>query len=90
MRDERREGRHVGSIHSTGDRSVLHRDRDRAHIARDRRHLSLSGVVEAPITPFGIVAEMTENHALVIPIGVGALRADVASKPIVPHGGRAR
>ena len=46
----------------------------------------LSGVVQAPITSFVIVSEMTENHALVIPIMVCALVANAASKFVYPHG----
>ena len=46
----------------------------------------LSGVVQAPITSFVIVSEMTENHALVIPIMICALVANAASKLITPHG----
>ena len=46
----------------------------------------LSGVVQAPITSFVIVSEMTENHSLVIPIMVCALVANAASKLVYPHG----
>ena len=46
----------------------------------------LSGVVQAPITSFVIVSEMTENHGLVIPIMVCALVANAASKLVYPHG----
>ncbi|GJD65467.1 H(+)/Cl(-) exchange transporter ClcA [Methylobacterium frigidaeris] len=46
----------------------------------------LTGVLQAPITSFVIVAEMTENHALVIPLMVAALIADAASKLVCPDG----
>ena len=46
----------------------------------------LSGVVQAPITSFVIVDEMTENHALVIPIMICAILANAVSKLIYPHG----
>ncbi len=46
----------------------------------------LSGVVQAPITSFVIVSEMTENHALVIPIMICALLANAVSKFVYPHG----
>jgi H+/Cl- antiporter ClcA len=46
----------------------------------------LSGVVQAPITSFVIVSEMTENHALVIPIMICAILANAVSKLIYPHG----
>ncbi|WP_245447061.1 chloride channel protein [Methylobacterium sp. 17Sr1-1] len=46
----------------------------------------LTGVLQAPITSFVIVAEMTENHALVIPLMVAALLADAASKLVCPEG----
>ncbi len=46
----------------------------------------LSGVVQAPITSFAIVSEMTENHALVIPIMICAILANAASKLIYPRG----
>ena len=46
----------------------------------------LSGVVQAPITSFVIVDEMTENHGLVIPIMVCALLANAVSKAVYPHG----
>ena len=47
---------------------------------------TLSGVVQAPITSFVIVDEMTANHGLVIPIMVCALVANAVSKSICPHG----
>ena len=46
----------------------------------------LSGVVQAPITSFVIVSEMTENHALVIPLMICALLANAVSKLVYPHG----
>ena len=46
----------------------------------------LSGVVQAPITSFVIVDEMTENHALVIPLMICAILANAVSKSVYPHG----
>lgn len=46
----------------------------------------LAGVVQAPITSFVIVSEMTENHALVIPIMLASLIAAASSKTICPEG----
>jgi H+/Cl- antiporter ClcA len=46
----------------------------------------LAGVVQAPITSFVIVSEMTENHALVIPIMLASLIAAATSKTICPEG----
>jgi H+/Cl- antiporter ClcA len=46
----------------------------------------LTGVVQAPITAFVIVSEMTENHAMIIPQMLSALIANAASKLITPHG----
>jgi H+/Cl- antiporter ClcA len=46
----------------------------------------LAGVVQAPITSFVIVSEMTENHALVIPIMLASLIASATSKTICPEG----
>jgi H+/Cl- antiporter ClcA len=46
----------------------------------------LTGVVQAPITGFVIVSEMTQNHALIIPLMLTALIADLMSKLVVPHG----
>ncbi|WP_246102137.1 chloride channel protein [Methylobacterium terricola] len=46
----------------------------------------LTGVLQAPITSFVIVSEMTENHALVIPLMITALLADGASKLVCPEG----
>ncbi|MEH2513215.1 H+/Cl- antiporter ClcA [Nitrobacteraceae bacterium AZCC 1564] len=45
----------------------------------------LTGVVQAPITSFVIVSEMTENHALIIPIMLTVLIANSASKMICPE-----
>jgi H+/Cl- antiporter ClcA len=42
----------------------------------------LAGAVQTPITSFVIVAEMTENHALIIPLMLSALIADAVSKTI--------
>ncbi len=42
----------------------------------------LAGAVQTPITSFVIVAEMTENHALIIPLMLSALIADAVSKAI--------
>jgi H+/Cl- antiporter ClcA len=42
----------------------------------------LAGAVQTPITSFVIVAEMTENHALIIPLMLAALIADATSKAI--------
>lgn len=46
----------------------------------------LAGVLQAPITSFVIVSEMTEAHALVIPLMLAALVADATSKLICPEG----
>jgi H+/Cl- antiporter ClcA len=46
----------------------------------------LAGVVQAPITSFVIVSEMTENHALVIPIMLASLIAAATSKTICAEG----
>ena len=45
----------------------------------------LTGVVQAPLTSFVIVSEMTENHALVIPIMLASLIAQGASKLVCPE-----
>ena len=42
----------------------------------------LAGAVQTPITSFVIVSEMTENHAMVIPLMIAALIADATSKTI--------
>ncbi|MDP4025346.1 chloride channel protein [Methylobacterium sp. NEAU 140] len=46
----------------------------------------LAGVLQAPITSFVIVTEMTQNHALIIPLMIAALIADAASKAICRGG----
>lgn len=45
-----------------------------------------SGVVQAPITAFVIVAEMTDNHNLMVPLMLAALIAQGASKLICKEG----
>jgi H+/Cl- antiporter ClcA len=45
-----------------------------------------AGVVQAPITAFVIVAEMTNNHAMVIPLMAAALIAYASSKAVCPEG----
>jgi len=45
-----------------------------------------AGVVQAPITAFVIVTEMTDNHAMVIPLMCAALIGYVASKIVCPEG----
>ena len=42
----------------------------------------LAGAVQTPITSFVIVSEMTENHALIIPLMLAALIADAMSKSV--------
>ena len=46
----------------------------------------LAGVLQAPITSFVIVTEMTQNHAMMIPLMVAALVADAASKAVCRGG----
>ncbi len=46
----------------------------------------LAGVVQTPITSFVIVSEMTQDHAMVIPLMVAALIADAASKLVCGDG----
>lgn len=46
----------------------------------------LTGVLQAPITSFVIVTEMTQNHAMMIPLMLAALVADAVSK-LVCRGG---
>ncbi len=46
----------------------------------------LAGVVQTPITSFVIVSEMTQDHAMVIPLMVAALIADGASKLVCKDG----
>jgi H+/Cl- antiporter ClcA len=42
--------------------------------------------VQAPINAFVIVSEMTQNHAMIIPLMLSALIADAASKLITRRG----
>jgi len=44
----------------------------------------LTGVVQTPITSFVIVSEMTQDHAMIIPLMAAALIADGTSKLICP------
>ncbi len=46
----------------------------------------LAGVVQAPITAFVIVAEMTDSHAMVIPLMAAALIAKAASRLVAREG----
>lgn len=46
----------------------------------------LTGVVQSPITAVVIMAEMTDNHRMVIPLLACALLADWVSKQIQPQG----
>lgn len=46
----------------------------------------LAGVVQAPITSFVIVSEMTGDHGMIIPLMAAAVIADAASKLISAHG----
>jgi H+/Cl- antiporter ClcA len=46
----------------------------------------LSGVVQAPMTSFVIVGEMTEDHAMIIPLMVAAVIATACSKLIYNDG----
>ena len=45
-----------------------------------------AGVVQAPITAFVIVTEMTDNHAMVVPLMAAALVAHATSGLICPEG----
>ena len=45
-----------------------------------------AGVVQAPITAFVIVTEMTDNHAMVIPLMCASLIGYAASKLVCPEG----
>lgn len=45
-----------------------------------------AGVVQAPITAFVIVAEMTDNHGMVIPLMASALIAYAVSRLVCPEG----
>jgi H+/Cl- antiporter ClcA len=44
-----------------------------------------SGIVQAPITAFVIVFEMTNNHAMIVPIMAAALIGSVTSKLVCPN-----
>ena len=46
----------------------------------------LTGALQAPITAFVIVTEMTQDHALMIPLMVAALIADAVSKAVCREG----
>lgn len=46
----------------------------------------LTGALQAPITAFVIVSEMTQDHALMIPLMVAALIADAVSKSVCREG----
>jgi H+/Cl- antiporter ClcA len=45
-----------------------------------------TGVVQAPITSFVIVSEMTDNHQMLIPLMAAALIANATSKLICKEG----
>jgi len=45
-----------------------------------------AGVVQAPITAFAIVTEMTNNHAMVVPLMAAALIAHATSGLVCPEG----
>ncbi len=45
-----------------------------------------SGVVQAPITAFAIVAEMTADHNMMVPLMASSLIATGASRLICPEG----
>ena len=45
-----------------------------------------AGVVQAPITAFVIVTEMTDNHGMVVPLMAAALIAHVISRMICEEG----
>jgi chloride channel protein, CIC family len=44
-----------------------------------------SGVVQAPITAFVIVMEMTDNHNMILPLMAASFIATAVSKKICPH-----
>jgi len=46
----------------------------------------LTGVLQTPITSFVIVSEMTQDHALVIPLMIAALIADAVSRSVCREG----
>ena len=45
-----------------------------------------AGVVQAPITAFVIVTEMTDNHAMMVPLMAAAMIASTTSRLICPEG----
>jgi H+/Cl- antiporter ClcA len=45
-----------------------------------------AGVVQAPITAFVIVIEMTDNHAMVVPLMAAALIAHATSRLVCEEG----
>ncbi|HWY47502.1 MAG TPA: chloride channel protein, partial [Bryobacteraceae bacterium] len=45
-----------------------------------------AGVVQAPITAFVIVTEMTDNHAMVVPLMAASLIAHATSRLICHEG----
>ena len=45
-----------------------------------------SGVVQAPITAFVIVTEMTNDHALIVPVMLTSLIASAVSRAVCPEG----
>jgi H+/Cl- antiporter ClcA len=45
-----------------------------------------AGVVQAPITAFVIVTEMTDNHAMVVPLMAAAVIAQATSRLVCPEG----
>ena len=46
----------------------------------------LTGALQAPITAFVIVTEMTQEHSLMIPLMIAALIADAVSKAVCREG----
>ncbi|MBB3902942.1 chloride channel protein [Methylobacterium brachythecii] len=46
----------------------------------------LTGVLQAPITSFVIVTEMTQDHAMMIPLMIAAVIADAVSKLVCKQG----
>ena len=45
-----------------------------------------AGVVQAPITAFVIVTEMTNDHAMVVPLMAAALLGNAISRLVCPEG----
>ena len=45
-----------------------------------------AGVVQAPITAFVIVTEMTDNHAMVVPVMTASIIAYACSRLVCPEG----